>query len=270
MTIGPFREIKASAARRLDQALIEMTALPGIDALEAHFVNEATKWLPADCIAWNNWRPDWSGMISGRLNGGYHDGFMSRFDAFGLTVGHHPVIIAQQFPASSKRVLRLSDFESMPRFRENPLFREVYRHIDSYYQIAFTPCQLSDRRVLLTLNRRTRDFSLREQQLLGYAGMRLAQVAAGIEKNQALEKVWLRLCGITGIQSIRAGISQLTPRDFEVLAMMLKGIKPSDVARISGVRRDTLDKRLGLIRSKLGLENNQQLLSALIELKPRG
>ena len=70
--------------------------------------------------------------------------------------------------------MRLSDFESRRQFRENPLFREVYRHLDSHYQLADTPRLLEDRRIVLTWNRRAMDFTERDRQVCQFMGTRLA------------------------------------------------------------------------------------------------
>ncbi len=251
--------------RRIDRALLEMAGLDSIDELERHFIHACPGILPGDCVAWNNWMPDWSAILSGRLNGDYQQEFQSRLDAFNHVVNEHPVIRAGRFPSSSRQVLRMSDFESIRSFRNNPLFREIYRHIDSRHQIAFTPCLLPDRRVLLTLNRRARDFTTREMELLHYTGLRLDQVAQALHWRQMLEQAWHALCAFAGSR-LPGDAGSLGPRDLELLAMLLHGMRPGEIARTAGIRRDTLDKRLGNIRARLGMDNNRQLLSALAGL----
>lgn len=265
-----FREITESTARRLDRAMVDMAGLRTLEDLEERFISESLKWLPGDCLAWNNWMPDWSGMISGKLNDGYDQAFMSRIESFTRTVHHHPVIIANRFPSSSEQVLRLSDFEAMHRFRNNPLFHEVYRHIDSHYQIAYTPCLLSDRRVLLTLNRRAIDFTERDKELLEYLGTRLGLAAQGIDRNQTLEKTWRELCNLTGERVGSGAFDSLGGTDLMLLNRLLRRKSISEISDEWKVRRDTLDKRLGAIRERLGMENNRQLLSALAELRTTG
>lgn len=249
--MNSFPEVSDRMARKVDLGLKSMAKLETLEELELNFISTALQWLPGDCIAWNNWKPDWSEMISGYLNNDYQEAFISLLDTFSKHVAHHPVIIANQFPTSALRVLQLSDFESKLNFRKNPLFVEVYQHLDSHHQIAFAPCLLRDRRILLTLNRKLSDFKERDKQILGYAGMQLEQVALGIDRNQRLRDAWQSLCRIAGTQGIGPGLSCLTPRDMEILTLMMRGKRISDILATTRVRRDTLDKRLGSIRKSL-------------------
>lgn len=51
-----------------------------------------------------------------------------------------------------------------------------------------------------------------------------------------------------------------------LLKKLLKSGTRSGIARELGIRRDSVDKRFGSIRERLGLENHHQLLSALADL----
>lgn len=262
-----FRELSESVTRRVDRAMMEMTHLRSLEELEGHFINQALKILPGDCLAWNNWQTDWSGLISGRLNGDYHEHFMSRIEAFTATVAHHPIIAAKQSAVTAQRVLKLSDFEEPRKFRDNPLFHEVYRHLDSHYQIMHTPCLLSDRRILLTFNRRAKDFSKRDMELLQYTGMRLQVVAKEIDRNQSLEKAWRGFCECVGTSLMAESLASLTAGDLQLLAWLRQGLRINEIAEQKGIRRDTVDKRLRIIREHLGLESHNHLLTTLAELK---
>lgn len=265
-----FREITESTARRLDRAMADLVALRTLEDLEEGFISRISKWLPCDCAAWNNWLPDWSGMISGCLGNEYRDAFLSRLEAFEQTVEHHPVIMANRFPTSSERVLQLSEFESMHQFRNNPLFHEVYRHIDSHYQIAYSPCLVSGRRVLVTINRRAMDFNGRDKEVLEYLGTRLRQLAHGIEEIQALEKTCIELGNYAGARMGGMDMDSLSATDLRLLGAILRRTSISEISARWQVRRDTLDKRLGGIRERFGMENNRQLLSAIAGLRPKG
>lgn len=59
----------------------------------------------------------------------------------------------------------------------------------------------------------------------------------------------------------------LGTRDVVLLSKLLKSPSRETVAGAMGTRQDTLDKRLGSIRERLGLENHHQLLSALADLR---
>jgi hypothetical protein len=147
------------------------------------------------------------------------------------------------------------------------LFREVYRHLDSSHQLAYTPSVLQDRRILLTWNRRALDFSERDREILHFMGLRLGVISRRIEQREQLEKNWRSLCGFVDARLAAGPANSLGAQDLRLLTKLLESGTRSGIARDLGVRRDSVDKRLGSIRERLGLENHHQLLSALAELK---
>ena len=262
-----FREITESASRKIDRAMMGMANLETLDELEERFMLEAGKLLPADCLCWNNWELDLSGLQSYRANAQYGEIFGGLLDVFGEVVMGHPVIAANQLDNSTECVLRISDFQTSAAFKENPLFREVYRHLDSHYQICYTASMLKDRRILLTWNRRALDFSAQDQQIFKLMGLRLGAISRRIEERQHLEKNWRVLCGFVDARMDVGTVVSLGTQDVTLLSELLRSRKRSRIASDLGIRRDSVDKRLGSIRERLGLENHHQLLSALADLK---
>ena len=244
-----------------------MAGLDTVEELEVRFMQEAENILPGDCLCWNNWAPDLSHLLNFRLNETYEETFENLLGVFDEVVAHHPIIAAGQFITSSEDVKRLSDFESSSRFRENPLFREVYRHLDSNYQLVFTPSVLQDRRIVLTWNRRALDFTDRDREMLHLMGLRLGVISRRIAQRQVLEKNWRSLCGFVDARLSVGPANTLGAQDVRLLEKLLKSGTRSAIARQMGIRRDSVDKQLGSIRERLGLENHHQLLSALAELK---
>lgn len=261
----PLRSISQSTARGIDRAMSGLADATTLEQLEARFMDIAGRILPGDCICWNNWTPDMKSLMSYSINEEYGTEFSSRLDTFNEVVGHHPVIAAGDLPNSSERVLRISDYQSRVVFRNNPLYQEVYRHLDSHYQICFMPSLLSDRNVILTWNRRLRDFPLHDQDILFHMGRWLNVISKGIEEQQRLHKDWSILSSF--VNGKIPATSGLSPRDAGLLSSLLHGFSRSEIASNLSVRRDSVDRRFGGIREKLGLENHNQLLSALAELK---
>lgn len=111
-----FSELSETSARRIDRAIMGMARLESLEALEVRFLQEAGKLLPADCLCWNNWAPDLSHLISFRNNDSHMEPFEKLLPVFSETVQYHPVIVANQFAATTEQVTRLSDFESGRRF----------------------------------------------------------------------------------------------------------------------------------------------------------
>lgn len=262
-----FRDINDSTVRKIDRAMLSLTGVETLEELETRFLEESATILPADCMCWNNWSPDLSHLMDFRMNESYMEPFGNLLEVFNEVVAHHPVIAAGQLVATSEGVKRLSDFESFSRFRENPLFREVYRHLDSNHQLAYTPSVLQDRRIVLTWNRRALDFDERDREILHLMGLRLGVISRRIEQRGKLEKNWQALCGFVDARFTAGPANSLGAQDVRLLEKLLKSGTRSGIAREMGTRRDSVDKRLGSIRERLGLENHHQLLSALAGLK---
>lgn len=263
-----FRDISAAKARDIDRAMRSMARLANLDELETRFIDVAGSLLPGDCLCWNNWSRDMGQLLSFRMSESYTGCFTGLLDVFAETVGNHPVLVANQLEDTSQRVLRLSDFQPVSRFRDaNPLFREVYRHLDSHYQICHTAAVLSDRRLLLTWNRRALDFSDQDMQVFHYMGQWLGVIGRRMEERQRLDDSWKALSGFVNTMLEPVSVGALGEKDAGILAELLKPLPRHRIAADLGIRRDSLDKRLGAIRERLGLENHHQLLSALAELR---
>mgnify|MGYP000524101249 CR=1 FL=1 len=264
-----FRDLSTANCRKIDRTMMGMSNLETLDELEVRFLAESSTILPADCMCWNNWSPDLSYLMNFKMNEPYTRPFKNLLGVFNELVAHHPVIAAGQLLATSEGVKRLSDFESYRRFRENPLFREVYRHLDSNYQLAYTPSVLQDRRIVLTWNRRALDFTERDREIFHFIGLRLGAISQLVEKRQILERNWQALCGFVDALVPAVHVSSLGAHDVKLLTRLLQPGTRNDIATDLRIRRDSVDKRLGSIRERLGLENHHQLLSALTELKKR-
>lgn len=262
-----FGDLSEATVRKIDRTMMGMAGLETLDELEVRFLEDSAAILPADCMCWNNWAPDLSRLLNFTMNESYMRPFEKLLEIFNEVVAHHPVIAAGQLVATSVGVKRLSDFESYGRFRENPLFREVYRHLDSNHQLAYTPSVLQDRRIVLTWNRRALDFTERDREIFQLMGLRLGVISRRIEQRERLERNWQALCGFVDRRLTAGPASSLGAQDVRLLEKLLKSGTRSGIARELGIRWDSVDKRLGSIRERLGLENHHQLLCALAELK---
>jgi len=259
-------DVSESLARRIDRRFHDLSRLDSLRELEQRFLGEASHILPGDFLCWNNWSNTLNCPISMETNDGYGERAESLNEAFAATLAHHPII--QRFEMTRSQVIRVSDFENDRMFRKNPVFMEVYRYLDARYQIAHTPAVLKHHRIVLTWNRFARDFNDRETQIFHYMGIRLEEIARTLQERDALMQGWRRICGFLDVRLPFGNAASLLDQDAVVLAALLRSGSRTEIAERLDIRRDSLDKRLGSIREKLGLENHQQLLSALAELKP--
>jgi len=260
-------KISTAQARRINRAMLSLADVETLEELERRFILAAGKLLPADCICWNNWSKDMSGMINCRMNEDYHERFGGLSEAFDETVSGHPLVAADKLKDTYRQVMRISDFQPIGEFRENPLFREVYKHMDAHYQICYTASVLQDRRLILTWNRLALDFTDQDTQIFQYMGMGLEIVSRRVEQRERLDAAWKGLCGFVNPRMADSTVDSLGEKDGQLLAELLKSRSRGEIASGMGIRRDSLDKRLGGIRERLGLENHHQLLSALAALR---
>lgn len=265
--MNQLREIKASSIHKIDRLMSELSRTKSLIELELRLIELAHTVIPADCIAWNNWSLDWSSFHSGTLSQPYQKTFESLLDRFAEVVARHPIIAAGEFWTSTKEVMKLSDFESERNFKDNPLYQEVYRHLDSKHQLSFAPVALQDRRVLLTINRTGSDFSSQDMQLVTYFGLKLARLAKWMEERTNFQNTLCALCSLVGKQVKLDGIDSLTPGDLQLITGLMQRQTLNEIAWRTGVQRNTIDKRLNAIRERLNLDHHKQLLSALAELR---
>lgn len=263
----PYRNLRDSTARRIRREMSNLARIDSLDALEEQFIQTASRIVPGDCLCWNNWERDWSNAINVRTNGQYAEWLTARFELFAEVVGMHPVLAHGYFPATADSVLRLSDFPEAGQFHRNPLFLHIYKHMDSRHQLAHSPSLLSDRRIVLTWNRRGIDFTDEETAAFHLLGRHLDAIARGIEERQRLEALWKTVCGFVQQQVPALSLGSLGTGDLRLLSQLARGRTVSSLARETGTRRDTLAKRAGGIRDLLGLENQRQLLSMLADLR---
>jgi len=263
----PYRDISDARARRIDRTMFGLAACRSLAELEQQFLAESGKILPADCLCWNDWAPDWSQMLGCRSNE-QHDAWLAgNHEVFNHYVAQHPVLAANPISATARQVMRMSDYQSVGEFRENNAFyREVYRHLGFLYQVSYTVASLDDHKVILSWSRGLVDFSDADVQVFHLMGQRLGALSHRVAEVERLERDWQALCGFVNGRLPAGPVEGLRPADTRLLTQLLRKRTPAAIARELGVRRDTVDRRLGSIREQLGLENQRQLLSALAEL----
>jgi DNA-binding CsgD family transcriptional regulator len=137
---------------------------------------------------------------------------------------------------------RISDSIPFAHFRESELFSDYYRRIGIDHVVAL-PIFVDDRTLVsFVLNRRRRDFSDRERDVLDLAGPTLR----GLYRAFARRGDGPALSG--------PGLS-LTKREREVLQWLSAGKTDRDIAVIVGCSHRTVQKHLQRAYEKLGVEN---------------
>jgi len=268
-----FPDVRTADVRsihRLTGRLMEAEDLP---TLGQELIDGAVKFLPSDFMLWNVWMPDMSRIIGLASNQRDCCQILDRYEAaLSATIHHHPVIAAGHLDRAGIRPQRMSDYQTTSSFEENPLYREVYRHVDSRHQIAYEAIRLPECRVILSWNHLGSDFNDRQIQVLHLLGLQVAALSRRIEERRHLRRIWGEMAGALGIspQVEAASPPLLGKRDGHILSLLIRGDTRADIAGKLGWRGDTLDRHLAVLRERLGYENTPQMLLALAELKPGG
>ena len=148
---------------------------------------------------------------------------------------------------------RISDSIPFTRFREGALYGEYYRRIGIDHAIA-VPLLVDDRTLVsFVLNRRKRDFSDRDRDVLDLARTTLA----------ALHRQF------AGDGAARAAlVAALTPREREVLRWLAAGKTDRDIGEIVDCSHRTVQKHLQRIYEKLGVETRTAAVARWLGTTP--
>jgi hypothetical protein len=136
------------------------------------------------------------------------------------------------------RAMRFSDLITRRQLHRLDLYREVYRRLETEYQIAITLTSGSDRVLGIALSRARRDFSATERDLLNLARPYLIQTYRNALAHTALQRS-------AGVQVALADLQALglTHRQAKVLRLVAMGhstkTPPLRSASASAPRRST-------------------------------
>jgi DNA-binding CsgD family transcriptional regulator len=137
---------------------------------------------------------------------------------------------------------RISDSIPFARFREGALYSDYYRRIGIDHVVAVPIRVDRDLLVSFVLNRRRRDFSDRECELLDRVGPVLARLHGALAAAAFSTPAW------------PVAAAGLTPRESEVVDWVAAGKTDRDIGAILGCSHRTVQKHLQHIYEKLGVE----------------
>ena len=153
----------------------------------------------------------------------------------------HPLV---RYHAASRGagVRRISDSIPFARFREGALYDEYYRRIGIDHAMALPLYVDGDTLVSFVLNRRRRDFSDRDRDVLDLATATLAGIYRSVRLPRRSGRAAARL------------VAALTGREQQVIEWLAAGKTDRDIAAILGCSHRTVQKHLQRIYEKLGVE----------------
>lgn len=141
---------------------------------------------------------------------------------------------------------RLSDFWSTKQLLASPLYRDVYRHLDTGRLLACATFR-GNRIGTINIGRplKASDFSERDRLMLRLLAPHFEQALRAAERATARRDSEARLLPSLG----------LTPREVEVAVWLARGRTNLEIATILGMRSRTVEKHVEHVLNKLGVEN---------------
>jgi hypothetical protein len=265
---GRFGEVRASDLRAIRRLTGQLMEAEDLSTLGRELIQGTSKILPADFMLWNLWTLEMDQVLAMESNNAHCQRVLEcHGNELAATIHHHPVIAAGHLDSAKLRPQRMSDYESGATFIDNPLYREVYRHVDSRHQMAYDAIRLEDCQVILSWNRKNLDFTDRDMQILHVVGLQVAALSRRLDDRRHLRRTWDDLAGALGLNTAGRESPPLGRNDGYILSAMIRGTSRAEMAEGLHWRRDTLDRHLAVLREKMGYENMAQLQQVLADLR---
>jgi DNA-binding CsgD family transcriptional regulator len=158
--------------------------------------------------------------------------------AFAAHAGENP-LVAHQHLTGDPSTVRLSDFITARQFHRRPIYNLLYRRLGVEFQVAFgvgaDPGQVAG----IALNRRHRDFSDRDVEVLGLLRPLFAEVRATLAVHRSHDGI----------------AERLTPRQRAVTALVARGATNAQIAGRLQISEKTVAKHLEHVYEALGVGN---------------
>lgn len=257
--IMKYTEITGQDERRISGYMRRAVAAKSLVDLERQFVDEIQNVVGCESPTWDNFSKDCSQILSVAS----HDDFIEAFAVYQDTINHtiptHPVLSAGGWEAIDLTPQRMLDWISQSKLCDVPLYYDFYRHVGAHFQLGVRFARLSDRNLVITLNRGTVDFTTRESQLLECLCRCLGTVVQEIDHRrqmlQSIERMIMHLRGNDA--SLRLDL--LTPSEIRLFGRIACGDQIQQIALDEDLSKHTLYKTGEAIREKLNLESNKQI-----------
>jgi DNA-binding CsgD family transcriptional regulator len=238
-----FREATGEAA--LDEAKLLRCGLQAAHAIVNNepFVADLAEGLRrvvgADCVCIDVCR-DWrENRPSVTLAGEPNTLTEAEIDRWMALYADDPYLV-NLLATGDPRPYRTSDFMTFNRFRETPVYREVFAQYEMRHLLVMTPRITDQDLVLIGLTRRLRDFSDRETRALHPVREIIATALDYQHKINAI-KTKIRTDDLCSSQPCRL---TLTERENQVIALIATGCTNDQAARRLGVSPRTIRKHL--------------------------
>jgi DNA-binding CsgD family transcriptional regulator len=167
-------------------------------------------------------------------------------EAFAGLIHQHPLV--ERYAATrDPRPLRMSDFISLAELKSRDLYQEVFRPLETNYQLAFSLAIDADVVIGIGLNRQRRDFCDRD-----LAAMAQLQTHLGYAFSHAVLKDRVAAEQRRSAH-LHSQMSMLTQRETEVLSLLATGLSNMEIARTLFISRRTVEVHVSRLLTKLSV-----------------
>ncbi|MCC5835922.1 MAG: hypothetical protein JJU20_14440 [Opitutales bacterium] len=249
--MAKFRELRSADLRKANGLTRRMVRCENLAELEQTFVKGLHNCVPIDFLAWNVLNPQRTEVFYVGSSDQLKRRAVELLDEInGYFTDWHPILSNIGWDGIEKNLKTMSQFQSVSGFRQNPLYRYAYRHLDADYQAMESIGTYGTLNLTVTYNRRLSDFDDRERAMLHLMNRRLDVVATQLQRQQALQTRLDRLCHLSNSGPCK--LRDLTPGEIHALASIL---------RDQAIPRDTSAR----LRQKFALATSKQLTSLIAE-----
>lgn len=249
-----FRELRSTDIRKINGLTRRMVRCENLAELERTVVNGVLKCVPMDYLAWNIFNRGRTELIYVGANDQLKWRAVELVDEVNnYLVDWHPILLNVGWAGVDKHLATISDFQTISAFRQAPLYRYAYRHLEADYQAAESIGTYGNFNLILTFNRRLSDFTRREREMLHLMNRRLDRVAGELHHREILQARLDNLTQLSG--SDRLSVAKLTTGEIRALGSLVRG--------------DSIPPDTGAsLRDKLAVKNSKQLVSLVAESIP--
>jgi len=187
------RRLRHSDLQALSESIRILYQSSDLDGFPSQVFAAVTPLLPCDFFAYNEFAADGAFQVVH-----CEPGLPAAATEFLAAIGpefsvEHPTV-AHTTRTGSPQPFKITDFTSQRQWRQTRLYREFFQPLDCEYQMAFAS-PLPEGQVALAFNRRTRDYSEDDRQVLELLRPHLMQARANA---QIVTRVTGALLGIGG------------------------------------------------------------------------
>lgn len=259
---SPVRELTSKDQRLVRSVAEDMKSCESWSEIGNCFIQRFDELVPSDFPCLNFETPDLSEIVDFYVPPQVLQRAIPVAEATPVFHHHHPVISTLGANKIQNVVGVISDFCGAKGFFDNPLYSEVYKHIDTRDQMVHNLGGYSGMSVWITINRSTVSFSQKEKEMMVALCKPMQSIFRELEKKLALRK------GINYFsQLIQLDLHLLSPAEIKVLMALMEGKSIENVRQETGKARSTLDRQIASTREKLGMESTRTLLSHMVEIK---